>query len=332
VTERIYITDCEGPVSKNDNAYELAEAFLEDGGRLFGLLSKFDDYLGDVERIKGYKYGSTLRYILPFLKAAGVTDEGVREFSGRHMTVMTGIRETLRVIMKAMEVYMVSTSYPHYIAEVAQYIGLNRDNMYCTQVSFDAYTMEDGERALITESGNRFLTLPAIEWDDDKAVSRPSMDTVRVLKEFFFRDLSSYPVHGWMENVDPIGGEGKADAIMNIVNRNGGALDRVMYVGDSITDVNALALVRERGGASVSFNGNSYAVLDAEYIVVSRDARVLEDMALCFAREGKEGIKTGIFANGTHVYRKDECDLKRVILLSETVRKEVRGQAVGSLG
>ena len=44
-------------------------------------------------------------------------------------------------------------------------------------------------------------------------------------------------------------------------------LEDVMYVGDSITDVEAFKLVRDNGGLTVSFNGNSYAVKNAEVAV-----------------------------------------------------------------
>ena len=43
-----YITDCEGPLTLNDNAYELADYFIKDGGELFKILSLYDDYLVDV--------------------------------------------------------------------------------------------------------------------------------------------------------------------------------------------------------------------------------------------------------------------------------------------
>ena len=66
-----YITDCEGPVSKNDNAYEIAEAFLEDGGRFFALLSKFDDYLGDIERITATGTGAHSSTSCPFSRRKG---------------------------------------------------------------------------------------------------------------------------------------------------------------------------------------------------------------------------------------------------------------------
>lgn len=328
----IYVTDCEGPVSKNDNAYEIADAFLMEGGRLFSLLSKFDDYLGDVEKVEGYRYGSTLRFILPFLKTADVTDREVQGFSGQNITVVNGIRETLQAVYGLMPVYVVSTSYIHYIKEVCQYLGLNMANMFCTKVSFDDYSMDEDERKVITGYHEEFLKLPPIAWDDDNRVDPDSRRTIDALKVFFFDRLPSLPVYQWMKDVDPIGGKGKAEAILQIVKQTGVPLKDVLYVGDSITDVDAFGLVKDNGGLSVSFNGNNYAVRSAEYIVVSEDAAVLRDMATDFCNHGKDAIREGKVGETAWVFRNGTCDMKDVITLSERMRKEVRGQTIGSLG
>ena len=44
---RVFVTDCEGPVSLNDNAYEAAATFIPDGDRFFRKVSEFDDILAD---------------------------------------------------------------------------------------------------------------------------------------------------------------------------------------------------------------------------------------------------------------------------------------------
>ena len=71
--KRFFATDCEGPISKNDNAMELAGQFLPRGERFFSRVSKYDDFLADVEKRPGYRAGDTLKLILPFFKAFGVT-------------------------------------------------------------------------------------------------------------------------------------------------------------------------------------------------------------------------------------------------------------------
>jgi len=328
----IYITDCEGPVTRDDNAYEIADAFLREGGRLFSLLSKFDDYLGDIEKVEGYRYGSTLRFILPFLKTADVTDREIQGFSGQHITVMGGIRETLQAINGLAPVYVVSTSYIHYIKEACQYLGLDMANMFCTMVSFDDYAMNEGEKKVIMDYHEEFLRLPPIAWDDDGRVNPDSQRTIDVLKEFFSDRLPSLPVYQWMKDINPIGGTGKAEAILRISKQTGVPLGDVLYVGDSITDVDAFRLVKGGGGLSVSFNGNRYAVQSAEYIVVSEDTAVLRDIATGFCKHGKDAIQEGKASETTWIFKEGSCSIKDVIALSEKTRKEVRGQAIGSLG
>ena len=70
----VYITDCEGPVTKNDNAFELTAHFVPAGDRLFSLLSRYDDVLAYAYRRRQYRAGNTLRLIVPFLKAYGATN------------------------------------------------------------------------------------------------------------------------------------------------------------------------------------------------------------------------------------------------------------------
>ncbi len=327
-----YITDCEGPVAKNDNAYEIAEAFLQNGGRFFALLSKFDDYLGDIEKTAGYRYGSTLKYILPFLKAAGLTDGEATKFSAGHVTIMNGVGEAFGRIDKAMPIFMVSTSYVHYVEAVCRYLDLSMDSVYCTRLSFDGYRMGDEETQAMKGYLRRFLGLPPISWDDAGALDDASVMAVRVLKDFFFSVLPSMPVWQWVEPVLPIGGEGKAQAVAHIVAKGAISMGDVIYVGDSITDVAALDLVRREGGLSVSFNGNRYAIAAAEYSVVARSASVLGTIAEIFREGGKGRIRTGDYGDGAQVFKRDSIDPAQVIALSERTRKEVRGQAVGELG
>ena len=69
--DAVFITDCEGPISKNDNAFELTCHFIPDGDRFFTLISRYDDIQADIVKRPGYKPGDTLKLILPFLKAYG---------------------------------------------------------------------------------------------------------------------------------------------------------------------------------------------------------------------------------------------------------------------
>ena len=47
MNEKFYVTDCEGPLSINDNAYEIADYFIPKGGEFFSILSNYDDLLAE---------------------------------------------------------------------------------------------------------------------------------------------------------------------------------------------------------------------------------------------------------------------------------------------
>ena len=78
---KFVVSDCEGPISANDNAFELAGHFIEDGERFFQIVSQYDDILADEIKRPGYNAGSTLKLILPFLRAYGATNQNMKDFS-----------------------------------------------------------------------------------------------------------------------------------------------------------------------------------------------------------------------------------------------------------
>ena len=85
---RIYVTDCEGPLTRNDNAQEIAERFVPDGAEFFARLSSTTTSWSTSPRKPGYNAGDTLRLIPPFFKAYYVTDEDVELFSAEQVLLV----------------------------------------------------------------------------------------------------------------------------------------------------------------------------------------------------------------------------------------------------
>ena len=65
MTDKVYITDCEGPLTLNDNAFEMCSNFIKDGHELYKILSSYDDYLVEIEKRQDYHV--ILRKILMLL-------------------------------------------------------------------------------------------------------------------------------------------------------------------------------------------------------------------------------------------------------------------------
>ncbi len=362
--------DCEGPLTQNDNAFELCQEFIPSGGRFFSIVSKYDDFLADVIQKPGYKAGDTLKLVLPFLKAHGITDEIMERFSERTLVLLPGTEAMLPELNTLLPSFIISTSYRPYIEALCRLTSFPLENCYCTDVCMDAYSLPDEEARLLQDLSSEIAEMEMMEWPPDaksyEDLGPASKHVILRLDEIFWKIVPSMSIGRMFDEVNPVGGTEKARALKDSTIRTGlGGPERVIYAGDSITDSDALDLVRRAKGLSISFNGNRYALRSAEYAVLSDNTCILYgisallkeagkgvlsaapvneigmlDLDILLERLSKLPVKGQIMdqivnshQNGLiEVYRMDEADLEYVIKKSERARKEVRGHQAGELG
>jgi len=359
--QRIFILDCEGPISKNDNAYELTSYYVLDGSRLFTLISRYDDVLADIVKRPGYKAGDTLKLILPFLKAYGVTNKAIEEYSARNILLVPEAKIALGFVKGFMSSFIVSTSYEQYMHVLSNLIDFPFENVYCTNLNLDKYEISKKEIARIKKLREEIIAMPIPEISKNaKSLSDFSSEQKAVLRrldEIFWNEISKLKIGSILDEVNPVGGKEKAEAIKSIVARLRSNLQNVMYVGDSITDVEAFRLVRQGGGLTLSFNGNSFAVREAEVAVLSENALTTAVVADVFKRFGKDKVLTVVkewkrikveklnlhlplkesFLKGferkfPRVELVTSENMERLMQESSSFRKSVRGEAIGKLG
>ena len=359
--KRAFISDCEGPISKNDNAFEITEHFIPNGDKLFTVISRYDDVLADVLKKPCYKAGYTMTLILPFLKAYDVTDRKMREFSAQSLILIPNIRDTLQYVRNIAHAFIVSTSYEHYIKALCQTLNFPYENTYCTKVNIDKYSITEKEKNRLKELAREIQQMPIIQIPSGaKSLNdfpEEQRKTIQRLDEIFWKEIANMKSGKIFHEVNPLGGGEKADAVKDAAGRAGVALSSVMYVGDSITDVEAFRLVRENGGLAVSFNGNQYAIKNAEIAVLSENSIVTAIIADVFCRFGKqetlnlvenwnrEALKKSHVSQTllNRLFELYPSELPKVkIITSENIevlakessefRKKVRGEAIGRLG
>ena len=359
-TRRIFVSDCEGPISKNDNAFELTSHYVPEGTSFFTLVSTYDDVLADVVKRPGYKAGDTLKLILPFLKAYGVTNQAIIEYSAKNILLIPDATKMLQYVRKIMPAFIVSTSYEQYMRALCDLVGFPFENVHCTKLDVDKYAINKKEATRLKHLREEMVKMPIPEIpkgakslnDFQKALQ----ETVKRLNEIFWQELSGMAIGRILREVNPVGGKEKAQNVKTIVKRLKVNLDNVMYVGDSITDASVFKLVRKGGGLTVSFNGNAYAVREAEIAVLSEDAIVTAILADAFKKYGKGFVMKLIddwkpstlekFSLAQplkkHLLKLREKFPRAEIVTSENkerlmkesaaFRKTVRGEAIGKLG
>ena len=343
VPPRLFVTDCEGPLTRNDNAMEVCAAFLPEGAELFARLSRYDDFLADVLHKPGYNAGDTLRLIVPFLLAYGVRDRDIEEYSADTVLIVPGARDLLRDVADALPAYIISTSYTPYIRALCRGVGFPFAQCRCTSLDLDAWHLTAEEAEWLRDRAAAILEQPVIELPEAARsaadLSAADRAAVAALDRLFWSDMGARGRRSAeiVAAVRPVGGNLKLEALRAIAAGRRVELSDVMYVGDSITDVPPFTAVREAGGIALSFNGNRYALAAAELAAAAADTRPTRELALAFAAGGREGVFTA-----ARSWPATSKPLPRVGLLAEAgpalvhasayARSHLRGERVARLG
>ncbi|NLI73209.1 MAG: hypothetical protein GX369_00335 [Euryarchaeota archaeon] len=289
-----FISTVEGSISLNDNACELCSNFIKDGNKLFKTISAYDHILSNVAKRPNHKIENTLCLILPFLKAYNVTDMATLEFSRRNIMTIPGVRKTMRFVQEFMTPFIIATSYEHYVSAVCDAISFPIENVYCTALELDSLDIGMHEAEILKNTAREIVNLNlsyvpySVKSMDD--LSPQDLDIIQRLDEIFLEELTDLSSYSLISDVNPLGNEEKASVILDSRRRSGISLEDTCYVGSSMTDVNSFQLVRDGHGLTISFNGDEYALEEAEFALISENTVAISVLTEVFHKRGLDGV------------------------------------------
>jgi energy-converting hydrogenase A subunit R len=242
--------DLEGPLATQDNAFELMKLF-PGGGKLFETISRYDDLL-TLEGKAGYEPGDTLALIAPFLVYHNIKERDISALA-RKATLTDGAAALVsRLGARGWDVFCISTSYEQYALHVAHRLSIFSQNVACTSFPLDKISQmlnKEDLRPLETIEKN---ILSALLVDDDWIKKQ--------LDRFYWKELPKTSLGLLLEQVRPVGGQRKVEALERFAQAKGQPLSNWVVVGDSITDFKMLEAVDQAGGLAIAFNANEYAL------------------------------------------------------------------------
>ncbi|MFC1940496.1 hypothetical protein ACFLXO_07435 [Chloroflexota bacterium] len=323
--------DLEGPLSPQDNAFDLMKLF-PDGDRIFEAISRYDDLLTLEER-EDYEPGDTLALIVPFLILHKVSENDITTLATK-ATLTGGAADLLtRLQYSGWKTFCITTTYQQYAIHITQKLGIYAHNVACTPFPLDKLRMtlckEDSE--LLQQAEKEILTMRPVA-DDDRIKQK--------LDAFFWEKLPVTALGTAIREVKPVGGRRKVAALKKFAEAHAQPLSKWVVVGDSITDSRMLQAVDEAGGLSIAFNANEYALPYSTMSLASTFISDLMEVLQTWQKSQRKGVerlvkereKAGGKENRDYFHwLSGRKDIDEVIAIHKRIRRLVREEA-GKLG
>ncbi|MBM4432461.1 MAG: hypothetical protein FJ025_00455 [Chloroflexi bacterium] len=323
--------DLEGPLSPQDNAYDLMKLF-PNGDRVFEVISRYDDLL-TIEEKPDYEPGDTLALIVPFLLLHNISEDDITRLA-TNATLITGADKLISWLQySGWKVFCITTTYKQYAIHLTHKLGIYTHNVACTPFPLNqlrqTLTKEDIE--LLKRAESEILTMKPVT-DDDRI--KKSLD------DFFWQKLPNTEMGSLIKEVKPIGGQRKVAALNKFADSSGQPLSKWVVVGDSITDFRMFQEVDKAGGLAIAFNANEYAIPYATMGLASTHLSDLKEVLETWQRGQRSAVEKFVKAKekmggsgdrGYFHWLSGRKEIDDIIKTHKRIRRLVREEA-GKLG
>jgi len=364
-------SDWEGPWVIADHAFEVTKRGIPNGGKLFSIISEYDDYLAYVKKKVGYEPGDTLALIAPFLIAHDLNSNFLIKVAKDNANFIDGALKAISIITEmGYPLRIISTSYCQYVYETASIAGISNVHVKCTYFDIDKYInkVNKNDKKFLRKKAQEIAKYPPLGISatvTEKELSETALEAIHALDNLFWEELPKTSFREVLDTVKPLGGFRKYQALLDFLKEEKKELQECEAIGDSITDWVMLMKTKEAGGLAISFNGNEYAIRNSNIAVISETCLITPIVIDVFRKKGLSAVEE-LARNWTYkrlkkaamenwldpllfetlmhsisqkskktfplaVWITDE-NLGEIIRRSMQMRKTVRGATVGSLG
>ena len=323
--------DLEGPLSPQDNAYELMKLF-PNGDRIFEIISRYDDLLTLEER-EDYEPGDTLALIVPFLVLHDISEDNIDTLASKASLTGGAAKLISWLEIESWKVFCITTTYQQYATHLTQKLGIYAHNVASTPFPLDKLriTLCKEDATLLQQAEQDILTMSPVT-DDDRIKQR--------LDHFFWEKLPATNLGMAIKEIKPVGGRRKVAALKKFADKYGQPLSNWVVVGDSITDFRMLQAVEKEGGLAIAFNANEYALPYSTMSLASTFISDLTEILEAWQKDKRKGAEKivkekekigGAGDKGYFHWLSGRENIDEVIKIHKRIRRLVREEA-GKLG
>lgn len=317
--DRQFITSCQGIISSNNNTRELCARYIRNGGRVFDVLSKYEEM--NIFPMKAGKEGASrelMRTLIPILKANGVTDHAAYSFSKDNLKLVPGAERTMKYLNELEPCFINTGALDHHMMTVTEAIGFPMTNVNCSQASFDAMDIPRQEAKELREMAGKIADMdPSLLPEDlselETRGNERGWKIIESLDAMFLNRLPDMEFFPELAAVVSVGANEKSYALLEIRRQSSIDFDSTFYAGSGPTDHQVMDIVKDAGGLALSFNGCTDTVRNCDIAVISSDMITMAVLAAEFYNEGIEAVHT-LAKNWERQFLKDKEGPDRYLL------------------
>ena len=318
--------DLEGPLCPIDHAADVIALIgkklgkEQDFYKLFQMISLYDDELFLVDKKKDYWPGDTLKLIAPIV--VSFANEELLFKISREAEPTPGAIELFQYLhQKEIPTYIISTSYAQHAHTITKKLNHPIENVRCTTLDFSL------------KPENTDALTPLFEDIFPRYLKDGMKDVKKDLDKFFFSDIPKSNFGMVFNSTVVCGGGRKRESVIEILVEHKLKASDSIAIGDSITDIQMLEYVRDKGGTGVSFNGNEYSLRPSMIAYSGKSIFPLTELISAFPNTSefvsnlsKEEMskKEEFFDVSLDI---NEEEFHRILLLQKKYRKYLRENA-----
>ena len=292
--DKLFVCNCRGFLTKNNNIRDLCSRFISNGDHVYDVIDRYDDLTAYVLGREEATAGSTLKWVVPFLKAYGATDHSMHQYSRECLEMMPSAGKTMRYVSELMPTFITTSTYEHGILPIMEELDAPLCEVFCSKLELDPANFGRADSRKIREMAQELasMKIPKVKYKLNVPMEVHEND-VRIIKHIDLllqSRLAELPAMNLMESTSPVTSHKKAYQLLDIRRQTGIDLDGVFYIGGDATDYQSMDLVQDSGGLSVAFNGAEFAVRGSTIAVMSKDSTVGAVLAGEFYNRGIQAV------------------------------------------
>ena len=289
--KRIFISNCEGTISKNNNTLDLIKHYVPEGDRVLDAIDSYCLINAQFTHKKDVHIAQPMKLVLPFLLAFGANNKSVEDFSCESLVLSDYCKESLNYIKDISNAFIFSTSYEHHLRAICKETGFPLENTISTKVNLDKFVLSEKEitklKSIAWEIGGMTPMKIPSNATSIKEFSLQDQMTMKRLDQLFWGEVAKNNCKSIFSDVHVVTEADKANTVQTISNSLSSRLDEFMYVGSTATDVAPMKLIHSDGGFVVSLVGEPDTVRNSGITILSDNYAAIGVFADLFLRFGQ---------------------------------------------